>query len=81
LISFLKKEVPDLDEDDIKILKKAKITGNSFLNFTKNDLVNLAKLEAGPAVAISTLIQEINDSMFYISLISVIWITSLKNIF
>ena len=60
LIEKLKeKEYLYLDDDDIEILKKKKISGQSFLLLNKEDLEKFG-LEFGPASAIAEIVKAIN---------------------
>jgi hypothetical protein len=58
---FFKNQNLFLNGDDIAILKNIKITGASFLDISKEDL-RQEGLQIGPLVAISKLINEINNS-------------------
>ena len=63
LLDFLKSQELNLDDDDFVILKKSKISGSSFLFFTKEDFYKNG-LASGPTIAMLQLIQRIKDSTF-----------------
>ncbi|CAG8500355.1 3500_t:CDS:2, partial [Ambispora gerdemannii] len=58
VIENLQKSV-ELDEDDIEILKKEKISGSDFLLLTKKDLKEFG-LKSGPATRIAEFVKAIN---------------------
>jgi len=53
-----------LDDNDFKLLKESKITGFSIFHFTKDDFLSIG-LKRGPAIAITVLIQSINEGLLY----------------
>ncbi|PKY30771.1 hypothetical protein RhiirB3_448017 [Rhizophagus irregularis] len=48
-----------LDQEDIEILKRSKISGPNFLHLNKEDLLRI-NLELGPAITLSVFISKIN---------------------
>ena len=52
LIDFLKEQNLKLDDDDLGILRKKKITGQDFLDMTKEDFKECG-LEMGPAMRLA----------------------------
>jgi len=64
LLDFLKSQEVRLrlDQEDLNILKNIKISGSSFLRFSKEDF-HRSDLQLGPIIAVSSLIEEINNGI------------------
>jgi len=52
-----------LDQEDLEILKRSKISGPNFLHLTREDLLRI-NLELGPAITLSVFISKINAGKF-----------------
>lgn len=72
LLGFLENQNLHLDDEDKVFLKKMKVSGSSFLEFTREDFCRYG-LAPGPAIAISKLIKNINDGICTISLFSSVY--------
>src|SRR5437763_12194025 len=60
LIDFLKEQNLKLDDDDLGILRKKKITGQDFLDMTKEDFKECG-LEMGPAMRLAKEVQTLKE--------------------
>ena len=62
VINILKNQKLNLDNEDLNILKKIKISGSSLLLLEKKDLLK-AQLELGPTLSIIEFIRKLKESM------------------
>ncbi len=63
LIDYLGRKDLKLDEDDIKILRKEKISGLAFLDTTKEDFWSYG-LKAGPATTLAKFIEGLSQKLW-----------------
>jgi len=61
VINILKNQKLNLDNEDLNILKKIKISGSSLLLLEKKDL--LKELKLGPTLSIIEFIRKLKESM------------------
>ena len=62
LIEYLKKKNLKLDDDDIKILRREKISGLAFLETTKEEFRSYG-LKAGPATILAKFIEGLSQKL------------------
>ena len=61
LINFLRKEEDlELDDDDLEIIRKQKVTGRAFFKMTKQDFRDI-DIKAGPALVLADFAKECKD--------------------